>query len=54
MRIMSTKSAKKLKERGNGFKNVKPRRQMNAKKASLAKKANLAKRGWHPRIGGWV
>ena len=45
---MTTKSTKKLKERGNGFKNVKPRRQMNARKASLAK------RGWHPRIGGWV
>jgi hypothetical protein len=49
MRSMTTISAKKLKERGNGFKNVKPRRQMKAKKASLTK------RGRPMRIGrGWV
>jgi hypothetical protein len=45
---MTTKSTKKLRERGNRFKNVKPRRQMNAKKAGPTD------RGRPKGIGRWV
>jgi hypothetical protein len=51
---MSTRSTKKLKERGNGFKNVKPRRQMNAKKATPTKRGRPMRMGPPMRIGGWV
>jgi hypothetical protein len=49
MRIMTTKSAKKLKERGNGFKNLRPRRQMKARKAGPTNRGRPMGIG-----GGWV
>ena len=44
------KSTKKLRERGNGFKNVKPRRRMNAKKAGPTDRGRVKGMG----IGGWA
>jgi hypothetical protein len=50
MRIMTTKSAKKLKGRGNGgFKNLRPRRQMKARKAGPTNRGRPMGIG-----GGWV
>jgi hypothetical protein len=51
---MSTRSTKKLKERGNGWNNVPPRSRMNAKKATPTKRGRPMRMGPPMRIGGWV
>ena len=48
---MPRKSAKKkLKGRGNGFKNLRPRRQMNGRKAGATDRGRVKGMG----IGGWA
>jgi hypothetical protein len=49
MIAMPRKSAKKLKGRGNGFKNLRPRRQMKARKAGPTNRGRPMGIG-----GGWV
>jgi hypothetical protein len=46
---MPRKSAKKLKGRGNGFKNLRPRRRMKARKAGPTNRGRPMGIG-----GGWV
>ena len=47
---MTTKSTKKLRERGNGSRSVKPRRQMNAKRAGRTDRGRVKGMG----VGGWA
>ncbi len=47
---MTTKSAKRLRERGNGFRSVKSRRRMNAKKAVRTDRGRVKGMG----MGGWA
>jgi hypothetical protein len=44
------KSTKKLRKRGRGLKNVKPRPQMNGKKAGPTDRGRVRRMG----IGGWA
>ena len=50
MIAMPRKSAKKLKGRGKGRKNLRPRRQMNGRKAGATDRGRVKGMG----IGGWA